>query len=118
MSQSIFKETATLRLTLQEADVRFQTNQTRITYITMTANKVIELRENGLLENERLKAYTHIVLLKDKKLLPIPIVRGGFRYGGAGNHLLRFPVAPNIVLKKRDMKNWHLALFPNKRAID
>ena len=96
-------------LAVKESDVKFIYRKNgRLKQVTLSTNKVIEMRENGLLVQEKLCSYDHIVLIRAKKQLYIPIVPGSAKYGGQNNALLRFNVNPNSALRKSDLYNWHL----------
>ncbi|WP_430609013.1 hypothetical protein [Enterococcus sp. MSG3310] len=99
-------------LAVKKADVRFHYNGTRrITYVALTTNKITELRMNGLLSEEALKAYTHIcILYKDKKIL-IPIIQGYWEtYRSKESTAFRAKVAKNVGMYKQDIENWHKIL--------
>lgn len=97
-------------LAVRNGDVYLQYNdtQTRLRFIQLNANKVIEMRENQLLETDKLQSYTKICLIHAKKRLSIPIVQGSGRYCGLNDGGLRFSVPSNVRIAKAEMHNWHL----------
>lgn len=107
--QSIFKEPVA-GLAVKESDVGFHFRRAFLRQLTIRANKVIEMRENGLLAQEKLQEYERIILIHDKKRLFIPIVKGSWKYGGQKDGLLRFDVLPTVRLRKHEIHNWHLSL--------
>lgn len=108
MEKILFKE-GTQVLAVKESDVRFSyTKSDRLKKIGLSTNKVIEMKENGLLTPEKIQQYSVIALIHAKKKLMIPIVKGSGRYGGKRGILLGFSVSPSFHLKRGEMHNWHL----------
>ncbi|MEI5992412.1 hypothetical protein A5881_003968 [Enterococcus termitis] len=111
MGTSIFKEQVS-HLALKNSDVKFYYDRRNVLKrVLVNANKVIELRENQLLKNEKLREYSEIWLIHDKKIIKIPVVKGSWNFCGQKDGLLRFSIAPNVRLERKDMHNWHLKLF-------
>lgn len=96
-------------LAVKQADVRldFRKNGT-LRRISLPTNKVIEMKKNGLLLPEKVEEYSMIELVHEKKLIPIPVVKGSGKYYGPKGCLLRFLVEPTAQLMKREIHNWHL----------
>lgn len=110
MGKSIFKK-ETHGLAVKESDVRFSFAPSgRLNQIRISANKIIEMRENGLLDPKKIHEYSRITLVHDKKMLRIPVVRGSGKFCGQNSGLLRFSIAPNVFLKRGELHNWHLQL--------
>ncbi|GGD03306.1 hypothetical protein [Enterococcus wangshanyuanii] len=111
MGTSIFKEQAR-HLALKESDVDFvyqRSNQQKILkQLTINANKVIELRENNLLELKQWQEYSAILLVHNRKTIKIPITKGSWRYCGKNKARLRFSIPNNVRLSRSKMQNWHL----------
>jgi hypothetical protein len=103
-------------LAVKETDVRFHFRGEYLKQISLSANKVIELRANGLLTQEKLSEYAYIALIHDKKQLKLPIIKNCWKYGGQNNALLKFSISPHYRLRKEDLKNWHLILFEKSNA--
>lgn len=111
MGVTIFKEKKKRHsLSVRKDDVYLQFNEkgTRLKFIQLNANKVIEMRQNHLLDQHKLQEYNGICLIHAKKQLCIPIVQGSWRYCGHNNGGLRFSVPNNIRIAKAEMHNWHL----------
>ena len=111
MGATIFKEgkkRQSLAVRKDDVFLQFNDNWTRLKYIQLNANKVIEMRENQLLGPDKLQAYNEICLIHAKKRLSIPIVQGSGRYCGLNGGGLRFSVPRNIRIAKAEMHNWHL----------
>lgn len=104
--QSIFKEVHR-SLTINEADVKFQFTGQYLRRISLTSNKVLEMRGNELLKVDRLCEYTSITLIRDHQSLTIPIVRNSWKYGGRQGNLLSFEIPKEHRLSMKTLKTWH-----------
>lgn len=112
MGKSIFKEQAHV-LAVKESDLRFHFRGNYLKHVSISSNKVIEMRKNNLLEQRKLQEYTAIGIVHDKKVLTLPIVKGSWKYGGQNQSLLRTAISPSVRLKKGELHKWHLQLFDN-----
>lgn len=103
-------------MAVNESDVRFNYKKNGyLRQITLSTNKIIEMRENGLLDPNKVQKYSRIMVIHDKKKLPIPIVIGSGRYCGQKEGQLRFSVSPIVRLKKGELHNWHLYLSEGQK---
>jgi hypothetical protein len=115
VGKSIFKKKKYF-LAVKESDVRFSFAPSgRLNQIRISANKIIEMRENGLLDPDKIHMYSGIVLVHDRKTLRIPVVRGSGKFCGQNSGLLRFAISPNVFLRKGELHNWHLQLSQDSK---
>lgn len=102
---TIFKE-ETASLAVHKSGLRFHFRNRYLHQISLSANKVVELKENGLLAQDKLRKYNNIVLVNDKRTMNIPIIQGYCRFGGQKDGLLKFWVLSRAKITKKDLNVW------------
>lgn len=95
-------------LGVKQADIKFGSRNEYLTYINFDVNKTTEMAINGLLSNLKFNNYESVVLIHDKKIVMLPIVKGSFRFSETNKRIMRCRIEHGYKVKRNDLVNWHL----------
>lgn len=101
------RQKASSILAINEHYISYKFLRNTLREVNISANKVIEMRRNGLLNKEKLNGYTSISIVHGKEELVLPIVEKTWKYGGQKNSILKVSIdRTEIKLTKEDFRNW------------